>query len=135
MKKYLTFAAILGAAAFLSVSFLAQAADKAPSAEEEKPASEKAFVASPDLAYARDRAACDIATTPATEDASQDPATKADALKKCLLSKGHTDEEVTKEESSRNPVPTTEGSATPSTTAPAPATGAPSTAPVPAEKK
>lgn len=117
MKKYLTFAAILGAVAFLSVSYLAQAEDvAAPAAEKAMaPAAEAVPApapapASPELTYAKDRAECELVAVPATEAAASDTAAKAEALKKCLVGKGHSEDEVKTEEEKR-------------AAAPAPATG------------
>ena len=96
MKKYLSLAVVLGAIAFLSVSYLAQAqAPAAPSAPEATAGTPVA----PAVVYAKDRSECDaLASAPTTEGVAPSDADKAVALKKCLVGKGHTDDEISKEE-------------------------------------
>jgi len=116
MKKYLTLAAVLGALAFLSASYIAKAAD-APSAEKVAPAAatpatpaapaaaaDKAVAPAAAGSYAKDRAECDaLASAATTEGAAPSDADKAAALKKCLEGKGHSDDEIAKEEAAKAP--------------------------------
>ncbi len=104
MKKYLTLAAVLGAIAFLSVSYLAQAQQPAAGAAPAAPAvmAPAAPAADAGGAYAKDRAECDaLASASSTEGAAPSATDKAASLKKCLSGKGHSDDEITKEEATR----------------------------------
>jgi hypothetical protein len=112
MKKYLTLAAILGATAFLSVSYVAQAQQPpgaapaaAPAPAAAAPDAGGAMQAAPAaVGYAKDRAECDaLASAPTTEGAAPSDADKAASLKKCLVGKGHSEDEITKEEAARSP--------------------------------
>ena len=116
MKKYLTLAAVVGAIAFLSVSYLAQAepeagAVPAPAVAAPAPADAAPAVAVPPPAdamsvYMKDRAECDtLASAATTEGAAPTDEEKAAALKKCLIGKNHTEEEVTKLEELLHAVP------------------------------
>jgi hypothetical protein len=118
MKKYLSLAAVLGAIAFLSVSYLAQAQQPAaggamapaaaPAAPAAPAAAPTAPAAAPDAAsaYTKDRAECDaLASAPTTEGAAPSDADKAAALKKCLVGKGHSEDEITKAEAAKSAAP------------------------------
>jgi len=113
MKKYLSLAAIMGAVAFLSVSYLAQAqtpaatapatgAAMAPAAAAPAaPAAGSAMQAASPAAvtYAKDRAECDaLASAPSTEGAAPSAADKELGIKKCLAAKGHKSDEIMKAE-------------------------------------
>lgn len=106
MKKYLILAVILGSVSFFGASYLAHAQDAAAGAAATTapaaPTAEKVMPAAPQTAYAKDRAECDaVASMPATEGETPDAAAKSAALKKCLIGKGHSEDEITKEESVR----------------------------------
>ena len=106
MKKYLSLAAVLGAVAFLSVSYLAQAQTPAAGATTTTTTTAApAPAAAPDavVTYAKDRAECDVlASAATTEGAMPTDADKAASVKKCLAGKGHSLDEVTKEEATRS---------------------------------
>lgn len=112
MKKYLTFAAVLGAIAFLSVSYLAQAdqhttdAAAAPAAATTAVAADAAAApaAAPEMTpYAKDLADCEAlsAAAPAEGAAAPTAEEKAAADKKCMIGKGHTEEEIAKEDAAK----------------------------------
>lgn len=97
MKKYLTLAAVLGAIAFISVSYLAQAEEKmmAPAAVA-APAAE-APAAAPAASYAADNDTCGmLSSAPTTEGSAPSADAKDAAFKKCMMGKGHTEEELKK---------------------------------------
>ena len=95
MKKYLTLAAILGAIAFISVSYLAQADEKAavaPTAVMEAapaPAAAGSFAADSDTCTM-------LSSAPTTEGAAPSDEAKAASFTKCMTGKGHTEEELKK---------------------------------------
>ena len=106
MKKYLTLAAILGALAFISISYLAQANDKmdaapaaamhvadaAPSAPSAPPAPP-----APPTPFAIDSDMCTmLSSAPTTEGSVPTTEAKDTAFKKCMIGKGHTEEELKK---------------------------------------
>jgi hypothetical protein len=100
MKKYLALATLLGAVAFLSVSYLAEA--QQPAADAPPVAAAPADAAT---AFAKDKADCEVlAAASTTEGAAPSDADKAATVKKCLTSKGHSEEEITKENAAAAPV-------------------------------
>ncbi|MCE9507965.1 MAG: hypothetical protein K8R48_06605 [Alphaproteobacteria bacterium] len=95
MKKYLTLAAILGAIAFISVSYLAQAEPKDATAPAAAMAPATAPVSAAD-AYAADLDMCKTMTSAPTDSAAAAPSEEAQkaAFKKCMNDKGHNDDEI-----------------------------------------
>ncbi|MBI3441163.1 MAG: hypothetical protein HY052_05085 [Proteobacteria bacterium] len=104
MKKYLTLAATLGAIAFISVSYLAQATEQAAA-----PAAGTAMIAAPAPAAAPaasaatsfkvDSDTCNmLSSAPTTEGSAPTADAQAAAFKKCMMGKGHTEEELKKAE-------------------------------------
>ena len=141
MKKYLSLAAVLGAIAFLGASYIAQA--QQPAAAPTAPAVESAMPAAPAAAgtamqaaapaaattYAKDRIECDaLASAPSTEGAAPSDADKAAAINKCLVSKGHSADEIAKEEAAKTPAPAAMAPVAPA----APALGVPGAPAAPA---
>jgi hypothetical protein len=108
MKKYLALAAVLGAIAFISVSYLAQAqtggaaapaAATAPAAPAvaAAPAADAAPAAAPVATFEQDNDTCSmISSAPTTEGAAPSAEAKDAAYKKCMIGKGHTEEELKK---------------------------------------
>jgi len=106
MKNYLTLAAILGAIAFISVSYLAQADEKmaAPPAamhmDMDAPAPAPAPMGMPDPAvtatpFAVDSDMCSmLSSAPAAEGVAPSAEAKDSSFKKCMIGKGHTEEEL-----------------------------------------
>lgn len=104
MKKYLSLASIFGAIAFIGVSCFAQA--EQPAAPAPGAAMESAAPADAAKNYAKDRAECDaLASAPSTEGAATSEADKEAVLKKCLAAKGHSLDEITKEEAAKSAAP------------------------------
>lgn len=104
MKKYLAFTAVFGAFALLSLSAPAQAQAPAASAPEAGAAMKAMVPPATASDYTKDRAECDaLASAASTEGAAPAEADKAVALKKCLISKGHSEEEVNKAEAATTP--------------------------------
>ena len=152
MKKYLTLAAILGAIAFLSVSYLAQADEKtemAPAAAEKPadapaaPADAMAAPAAPvapaaePTAYEKDADMCDIlASSPTTEGTPPTAEAKDTAFKTCITGKGHTDDEMKMAADKKKAAATPAAPTAPAADAPAmaPATDAPKAEEAPAAK-
>jgi hypothetical protein len=97
MKKYVSLAAILGAIACVSVSLPAQAQ---PS---DAPATAPPVIAVPEAnTYAKDRAECDaLVSAPTTEGAAPSEGDKTAALTRCLTVKGHSADEIKKEEAAK----------------------------------
>ncbi len=94
MKKHLTLAAVLGAVVLVGASFIAQANEPATSTVTttiEKATETTTTPAAPAAdKVAKDTAECAaLAAAPKTDGAAPSDADKADALKKCLESKGH----------------------------------------------
>lgn len=105
MKKYLSLAIVLGAIAFASVSFLAQAEPEATAVEHAMDAAAPAA----DQA-AKDAADCTaMAATPTTEGAQPTDAEKDAAFKKCITDKGHGGEAHTQEAPATEAAPAAEG--------------------------
>ena len=105
MKKYITFAAILGLIAFISVSYLAQAqsqntpAISAPTSAQKPASTPDTHALPPHVAYMKDSIECNsLAAAANTEGATPTPAAKEEAFKKCMMGKTHTADEITKEE-------------------------------------
>ena len=101
MKKYLTLAALLGIIAFISVSYLAQATEHAdaPAAAPISGAAEYTPPATPAAApsFAMNKDMCNTMTAaPAAEGTAPSEETKAAAFKKCMMDKGHTEEDLKK---------------------------------------
>ncbi|MFH1157913.1 MAG: hypothetical protein V1721_03390 [Pseudomonadota bacterium] len=101
MKKYLTFAFLLGAIAFTSISYLAQAQVQkddvavSPAAEEMVVAPAVSF----DEAYTRDSAECHVlASASTTEGAAPSDEVKEAAFRKCMTDKKYSEEDIAKEE-------------------------------------
>jgi hypothetical protein len=99
MKKYLTLAAFLGAIAFLSVSYLAQAEPEAGAAMTTTTTTSTTTTATAPAAeltgYAKDLAECNtLAAAPSTEGATPSAEEQAAAAHKCLIGKGHTEEMI-----------------------------------------
>ena len=111
MKKYLTIAAVLGAIAFLSVSYLAKAdtaavpaaavdatAAPAPGAPIVVPPAPPAAPGDTVVAFVKDHDMCNLmATAPTTEGAQPTADARDAAYKKCMLGKSHTEAELKKE--------------------------------------
>lgn len=113
MKKYLTLAAFLGAIAFLSVSYLAQAE---PEAAPAAAAAASAPAAAPAVVdFAKDKAECDtLAAAATTEGATPTEAQKAESVHKCLVGKGHTEDAIKAEaEKAKAAAPAAEAPAAP----------------------
>ena len=102
MKKYLTLAAVLGAIAFASVSYLAHAqgepaTDKPAAAAPMTGAAAAPASAEPTL-FEKDKDMCTvIASAPTTEGAVPGEDAKTAAYKQCMMGKGHTEEELAKD--------------------------------------
>jgi hypothetical protein len=129
MKNYLTLAAFLGAIAFLSVSYLAQAQSEAitpPDASVSAPAPDAAPAPADGMTgevtgFAKDLAECEsLASAATTEGATPSAEEKAATTKKCLMDKGHTEEEIAKEEAKKQSESGADASA-PTSDAPVPA--------------
>ena len=99
MKKYLTLATLLGAIAFLSVSYLAQADEKptAPAMMHAMPEPEPMHPGAAQSPFKMDHDMCSmLASAPTTEGAAPSAEARDTAFKKCMIGKGHTEEELKK---------------------------------------
>lgn len=90
MKKYITFAAFFAVAILAELSFSARAEDGAAPAVSAKNADAPAV-----SSYEKDHANCDaMASVPVTEGEEPSAEMKAGAVRKCLLGKGHSEDEI-----------------------------------------
>lgn len=91
MKKYLALAAFLGAIAFVSVSYLAQADEHAVAAP-----AVQADAAAP-ASFEQNHDMCGMmAAAPTTEGVAPSDEEKSASYTKCMMGKGHTEEELKK---------------------------------------
>jgi hypothetical protein len=110
MKNYLALAIVLGAIAFVSVSYLAQAQPKtgavttAVETATEAPAAPAADVVDAATGteapvadmYAKDKEECTTMSSAATTEGAEMSAEATEAaFKKCMMDKGHTEAEIT----------------------------------------
>ena len=106
MKKYLTFAFLLGAVALISVSSITQAQEDvvaSPAVVAEKIAVPAEIVVTPVVpsneAYLKDSAECHaLASASMTEGIVPSDGRKAAAFKKCMLDKKYSEEDIAKGE-------------------------------------
>lgn len=116
MKKYLALAALLGVIAFVSVSYLAQADEHAVDQKTEAAAPATAPVAT----FAQDHDACDMmAAAPSTEGVAPSAEVKDAAYTKCMMGKGHTEEEMKKAAEEKAAAEAAKAAETPAPAAPA----------------
>src|SRR3990172_4138276 len=91
MKKYLTLAFALGAIALISISYLAQAEQKADTVA--APAADAPAAMAPADMYAIDSDMCNtMASAPTDTAAAPSMEAKDAAFKECMTGKGHTKE-------------------------------------------
>lgn len=114
MNKYLSLAAVLGAIAILSVSYLAQA-DQHAATEATTTMAVEAPAAPVDAFAASHEECTTMAAAATTEGAMPTDEQKAASYKSCMMGKGHTEEQMKAHEAAATPdaAPAAEGAVAP----------------------